>query len=259
MLAIDQIEKYYTKDIHKFERGVLREYLQYMILSILFSHKIGRKLSFLGGTNLRIVHKMSRFSEDLDFDNKNLTYNEFKRLSQHLKRKLEKQGFDVEIRLVEKEAFYCYIKFPDILYKAGLSSHKQEKVMVRLDTFDQKVTYERTVFILDKFEFFDQILVTPKEVILSQKLWTITQRNQLKGRDFYDIMFLLQNTAPDKTFLKSKFGTDDLNKIRCIVLKHLKDVDFDELARDVAPFLLSPTEVDKVKNFKFFFEQQLIK
>src|SRR3989344_6174307 len=97
MISIEEIKKFYPSDIHKYNRGLLREYLQYLILSLIFSHKIGRKLTFLGGTCLRIVYGSKRFSEDLDFDNKNLTEGEFTLLSQYIAKELEKLGLKVEI------------------------------------------------------------------------------------------------------------------------------------------------------------------
>jgi len=68
MITLAEIKKFYPSDLHKFDRSILREYLQYLILSIIFSHKIGEKLSFLGGTRLRVVNHSQRFSEDIDFD-----------------------------------------------------------------------------------------------------------------------------------------------------------------------------------------------
>jgi predicted nucleotidyltransferase component of viral defense system len=48
---------------------MIREYLQYKILEILFDSPYSTGFCFLGGTCLRIVHGNRRFSEDLDFDN----------------------------------------------------------------------------------------------------------------------------------------------------------------------------------------------
>ncbi len=49
-------------------RGVLREYLQVLILKELYKLPDGKKLYFTGGTYLRLVHQTKRFSEDLDFN-----------------------------------------------------------------------------------------------------------------------------------------------------------------------------------------------
>lgn len=65
--------------------------------------------------------------------------------------------------------------------------------------------YADSNFSLNKFDVFKQIRVTPKSIILSQKLCTITQQSRAKGRDYYDILFLLQNRKPDMGFLTPKF------------------------------------------------------
>lgn len=69
MISINQIAQYYPESLRGFKRNILREYLQYKILEIIFNSRLSPKLSFLGGTALRIVHENKRFLEDLDFDN----------------------------------------------------------------------------------------------------------------------------------------------------------------------------------------------
>ena len=96
MLDIATIKQAYDKGLHLFDRSLLREYLQYQILAIIFDHPVGRKLSFLGGTCLRIVYNLPRFSEDIDFDNKNLSQEEFKTVGDYIKKELEK--FPAEVR-----------------------------------------------------------------------------------------------------------------------------------------------------------------
>ena len=255
MLDIATIKKAYDSGLHVFERGLMREYLQYQILAILFTHPLGKKLSFLGGTCLRIVYGLPRFSEDIDFDNKNLSEAEFEELGQFLQKELEKIGYLVEIHFVTKGAFHCYIKFPDLLYQYGISPQKSEKILIQVDTFDQGTDYESDIFILDKFDFFSQIKVTPKAVILAQKLWTITQRPRLKGRDFFDIMFLFQNTQPDLTFLQAKFGKLEISEIVGRILNELNDTDYMKLAEDVRPFLLKSSDADKILLFPDFLKQ----
>lgn len=226
------------------------------VLSI-FQHPTGRKLSFLGGTNLRIVHKLPRFSEDIDFDNKNLSFEEFSQLGVFIERELLKRGFLVENRLVGKEVFHCCIKFPELLLQQGVFPLKEEKILIQIDTFNQGVDYDSEIFILNKFEFFEQILVTPKSIILSQKLWTVANRKRLEGRDFYDIMFLFQNTKPDLKFLEAKFGTANQSEIKKLILTHLKDADYDSLMKDLRPFLREPREAEKIKLFPQFLDQEM--
>src|SRR4030042_337742 len=58
-------------------RGILREYIQIVILKELYRTESGRKLYFTGGTYLRLAHNIKRFSEDLDFNTAALTRKEF--------------------------------------------------------------------------------------------------------------------------------------------------------------------------------------
>lgn len=256
MLDITSIKQAYDSRLHLFERGLLREYLQYQILAILFDHPLSGKLAFLGGTCLRIIHQLPRFSEDIDFDNTDLSQAEFEALGHFLQKELEKRGYLVEVRFVTKGAFHCYIKFPNLLYASGISPHEGEKILIQVDTFDQGVEYQPELFILDKFEFFKQIKVTPKDVILSQKLWTITQRSRLQGRDFFDAMFLLQTTQPNLAFLQATFGKDDLSVIADQIIDQLRNIDFQQLADDVRPFLLESSDADKILLFPDFLRQQ---
>ena len=69
-------------------RGVLREYLQILILKELYKAELGRKLYFTGGTYLRLVHSLKRFSEDLDFNTNTITKQEFEGLLKKVKNEL---------------------------------------------------------------------------------------------------------------------------------------------------------------------------
>lgn len=255
MLSIEQIKKQYGSDIHKFERDLLREYLQYLILEIIFSSNIATKLSFLGGTCLRIVYGLKRFSEDLDFDNKNLSSEEFLSLAERIEKELTLQGFNVQTTVTERKAIHCHVRFSDILFENKLSNIKTEKIDIQIDTFDQGYEYESELYLLNKFNVFKQIRVTPKSIILSQKLWTITQRSRAKGRDYYDILFLLQNTKPDMGFLASKFGTSDWSAVKDIILEKINDVDLESMRRDVQPFLISMEEGERVLLFREYLKQ----
>ncbi len=54
-----------------------------------------------------------------------------------------------------------------------------------------KTMYHCGHFILDKFDVFTQINTTPKELLLAQKFYAVINRKRNKGRDFFDIVFLL--------------------------------------------------------------------
>ena len=49
------------------KRSLVREYLQARILQILQDHGVFLNWAFLGGTALRFLYSLPRYSEDLDF------------------------------------------------------------------------------------------------------------------------------------------------------------------------------------------------
>ena len=255
MLCLNEIKKQYPSDIQKFDRGLLREYLQYLILEIIFNSNISNKFSFLGGTCLRIVHGIKRFSEDLDFDNKELTSQEFISLAKTIAVELRRQGFDVETSVSERKAIHCHVRFSNILFENELSNIKSEKIDIQIDTFDQGYKYESELYLLNKFNVLKQIRITPKSIILSQKFWTITRRNRAKGRDFYDILYLLQNTTPDMGFLNLKFNTSNWGDTKKKILEGIKDVDLELAVKDISPFLIDTQESKKIMLFREYIEQ----
>ena len=79
------------------KRNILREYLQCRFLEIFYSLKSSHKLIFIGGTSLRLLYNLDRFSEDLDFDNAGLTASQIGKLVNKAIKQLEREGFDGEL------------------------------------------------------------------------------------------------------------------------------------------------------------------
>jgi predicted nucleotidyltransferase component of viral defense system len=255
MLDLQQIKQEYPKPLQGYDRAIVREYLQVKILQAIFESAQASKLSFLGGTALRIVHGNSRFSEDIDLDNFGLSWRAFGELVQKVKQFLELEGFLVETSMVARDAFHCDLRFPELLYDQGLSPHQQEKILIQLDTVAQGYPYSSEIRILNKFDVFTEIRLTPLSVLLSQKIYTAVNRKRPKGRDFYDITFLLSKTRPDYGFIHQKMGVSSPESLREELLLRIEVFDFDALAGDVAPFLIAKEEVKRVVKFREFWKQ----
>ena len=140
---------------------------------------------FLAGTCLRIVHNNNRFSEDLDFDNFDLSMDDFNGITAIVKTQLERLGYEVEMRNVKKGAYHCYIRFPEILFNEGLTQHKEEKILIQLDTEAHDFIYKPEHPLLNKFDVFTQINTTPKDILLAQKFYAIINRKRNKGKGFF--------------------------------------------------------------------------
>lgn len=255
MLTLKEIEKQYPENLRPFKRNILREYLQYKILEIIFNSSFANKLSFLGGTALRIVHGNARFSEDLDFDNFGLSEKEFEELTEEVKNGMQKLGFAVEIRNVFKGAFRCYLKIPKILLDNELSLMPDEKILIQIDTAPHDFQYKPDKVIINKFDVFTQIFVTPLDILLSQKIYTIFNRKRAKGRDFFDTIFLFGLAKPNYDYLKLKIGVDNWLDTKEKLLLELKKMDLELLAKDVEPFLFNPSDSKKVMLFSEYLKQ----
>lgn len=257
MLNLTEIEKFYPESVHSFRKSMLREYLQFRILEIIFKSDYARKLSFLGEAALRICYGSTRFSEDIDFDNFDLKMSDFEKILEFIKKSLEADGYMVEIKNVKKAAYHCYIKFPRLLFDNKLSGLEEEKILIQLDTLAHNYKYKPAVFTLDKFDVFGDIFVTPKDILLSQKIYAAVSRKNPKGRDFFDIIYLLRDTKPNYDYLEEKMGITNSEKLKASFLKFCKNIDFEIISRDVAPFLVNPKEIERVTKFPEFFEKML--
>ena len=256
MLSLQQIKSYYPEQLQSFDRFIIREYLQYKILEIIFETPYENKLAFLGGTCLRIVYNNNRFSEYLDFDNFKLSIDDFNAITLIVKQELERLGYDVEIRNVHKGAYHCYIRFPQLLYNEGLSNHKEEKILIQLDTESHEFYYKPDQPVLNKFDVFTHINATPGDIVLAQKFFAVINRRRNKGRDFFDIVFLLgQGQTPNYDYLNAKTGIANPDDLRSVVLEKCKKLNMKEMAADVKPFLFNPKDEKKIRLFPEYMEQ----
>lgn len=255
MLDFQQIKEQYPENLQRFERPILREYLQYKVLQAIFDSRYASKLAFLGGTALRIVYANNRFSEDIDLDNFGLSWFEFEEVIQKVKRFMALEGFEVKIRNVGKGAYRCYLKFPALLYEQGLSPYPGEKILIQVDTTAQGYLYEPEIVLINKFDVFAQFRVTPLDILLSQKIYTAVNRKRPKGRDFYDITYLAGRTKPDMGFLNQKLGVKTAESLRVEISNRISKFDFMSLAEDVSPFLINPADIQRVEKFREFWEQ----
>lgn len=257
MLTLPEILKEYPESLRHFERFVIREYLQYKILQILFDSPFAGSFSFLGGTCLRIVHGNTRFSEDLDFDNFKIQEKDFERLADVIAKALRKEGYTIEMKTVFKNAYHCIIKLPELLYSEGLSDYLEEKILIQLDTEPQEYAFTPEPFILNKFDVFTRIYCAPPALLLAQKFYAILNRRRNKGRDFFDVVFLLSKiSAPDYGYLQQKLGITGSEKLKERLLAHCGSIDMAEMANDVKPFLFNPKEAKKVRLFVDYIAQQ---
>lgn len=74
----------------------LREFLQILILKIIYDTGYFRNLSFVGGTALRILYDLRRFSEDLDFSLFQKSHYDFRVFGKTLYQQLKNYGLEMD-------------------------------------------------------------------------------------------------------------------------------------------------------------------
>ena len=233
----------------------LREFLQTLILRILSEGNYFTSLSFVGGTALRILFNVQRFSEDLDFDLTQKSGFDFAKLVQSVVFHLEKFGLSVEVRSREENIVQnAYFKFTDLLQKFDLSGHREEKLSIRLEIDSNPAEGWKREMSVANDVFIFPIWHLSLSSLFAKKIHAAFFRPYLKGRDFYDLVwYLSQRVQPNFELLNSAIaqteGTDlGINESNWgkFLRAKLEGVDFSALQKDVAPFLINPTEVQMI-------------
>ena len=254
MLDFSSILQSYPPTLRSRGEHIYKEYLQYHILEGIFQWPHAQKLCFIWWTALRLCFDNNRFSEDLDFDNKHLSFDEFEESMEYTRNFLELKWFKVETRVVRKWAYHYFIKFPELLYDVWLSPMKSSKILIQIDTHDQWIAYEYNIQKITKFETLSMVNIAPVWVLLAQKLFTVFERKRMKWRDFFDIMFLRkQTTEPHRWYIEKTIGISTPQALKEWLVEKSKNLDFKKLQDDVQAFLFQP-ENTSVLRFREFIE-----
>jgi predicted nucleotidyltransferase component of viral defense system len=126
--------------------------------------------------------------------------------------------------------------------------------MIRLDSFNTKISYKAEVKVISKADVFGEIKVYSKELILAQKIETLFNRKRSKGRDIYDVVYLFSFVKPDYKYLNNKLKISNKKELINQMKKLFSDKDLKLLAKDVRPFLINPKKVIQVEKFNLWLD-----
>ena len=242
-------------EMRSYDPYMLREYLQCLILDFLSRQKEAGKMVFIGGTCLRIIHGINRFSEDLDFDCKGLSIDEFKGLTDRIISYLRDCGSNALAKEKESEHLTAYrrsILVPQLLFELKLSGYRNQRFLIKIEAQDQGIGYEPQVTIVNRCGFLFPIQVAPLDVLCAMKVSTVLARG--KGRDFYDLIFLLQRTMPSFDYLQSRYGITDKKSLKEELFKCVDMADLATRSRDFQHLLIKGQDADRILHFRQFVE-----
>ena len=237
-------------------RCVTREYLQARILEILQENGAFMNWVFVGGTALRFLYSMPRFSEDLDFSLLESRAEEnFIELMKKNKSTFEAENYKLTIKAkTEKTVKSAFLKFESLLYELGLSSHRSETISIKVeidtnppDGAEFKTSIARRHILLNLQHY-------NKSSMLSGKLHALLSRRYVKGRDIYDLMWYLSDRTwpePNIVFLNNALkqtgwsgGTITSENWRKETAKSISKYNWDRVIEDVRPFLEKQRDLD---------------
>ncbi len=224
----------------------LREMLQVMALKVLYDKGHFSNLIFTGGTALRILYDLRRFSEDLDFFLTAKTGYDFGAIASDLKRGFALNGIDAALKTWGlSDVDNGTMKFPDLLTNLGLSRANDQDISVKLEINLNPPAGGKIEKTLINRIFLVNIAHFSLPSLYATKLHACFFRKHIKGRDFYDLLWYLgKKIKPDYVLLNNairqsqgKFQVLDESNLKDFLLQRVEKADFKKLKEDVERFL----------------------
>ena len=178
-------------------RHRVREYLQARILQSLQRAGAMQAVAFHGGTALRFLYGIPRYSEDLDFalERAAETYN-FRACLRQIDRDFSAEAYTLDFKVSDKQVVHkAFVRFRGLLYEVGLSGHPTEVLAVKLEV-DTKPPQGAIVTTTSLHRHVRLNLQHhDRASLFAGKLHAVLQRAYPKGRDIYDLWWYL--SQPD--------------------------------------------------------------
>lgn len=225
----------------------LREYLQAFVLRSFHESEAFRPLAFVGGTALRFLHGLPRFSEDLHFSLVSAAGYAGEVWMAKVKRDLTLAGFQPEVTWNDRKTVQTgWVRVAGILHDAGLSALPDQKlaIKVEIDTRPPDGARCERRLVTRQMTFLLQYYDLPS--LLAGKLHAVIARKYAKGRDWYDLVWYLSQRPPVipnllllQNALDQTQGVErcDASTWRELVRARLATLEMSAVSADVSPFL----------------------
>ncbi len=230
-------------------RNVAREYMQARILGALQRAGAMVPLAFHGGTALRFLYAIPRYSEDLDFAlERARDQYDFRAYLQAIRRGFEAEGYTVNLKVSDRRTVHsAFLRFPGLPYELGLSPHRDEVLAVKIEVdTNPPARAGLTTTVIRRYVML-QIQHHDRASLFAGKLHAVLQRPYTKGRDLYDLLFYLSDPdwpPPNLTLLNNALRQTGwtgprltAENWRAILRDRLEGMDWKRAVADVRPFL----------------------
>ena len=262
------LERYDIKTLGDYVPA-LREILQSVALLGLWRSRFFERAAFYGGTALRLLYGLDRYSEDLDFSLLDSDH-EFtlEPYCAALIREMESFGFEVTVETrrrpsqtgIESAFLKANTRHHLLVIGAGESIasyvHRKQLLKIRLevDTAPPDGFTTEMQYVLQPVPFAVRTYVLPD--LFAGKIHAVLCRSwqsRVKGRDWYDMVWYVANhPALHLAHLESRMRQSGhytapeplrAEAFRTILHNRIGELDIDQIRSEVSPFLQDPTTV----------------
>lgn len=247
-----------------------REILQEVALLGLWRSKFFEHAAFYGGTALRVLHGLDRYSEDLDFSllrpEASFSLGAY---GEALRREIASFGFHVDFERHRKSrpsaiksAFLKTTTYRQLIVIEAaeellrdLHPAKALKIRLEVDTDPPAGFHTESQFVLRPIPFSVRVYTLPD--LFAGKLHAILCRrwkSRVKGRDWYDLVWyagrhpevrishLESRMRQSGDYTEGKPLTPE--KLRRFLEQAADDLVIDQVRREVSPFIRDPRSLD---------------
>ena len=275
-VIIRMLDRYECQSVDDYVRA-LREIIQEIALLGLWRSKFFEKAAFYGGTALRILYGMDRFSEDLDFSLvEPMTDFQLSRYGSAVERELRSFGFEASLTTKPKKIVSpvqsAFLKANTLHHLLTIKSDERAdwpiprdqvlKIKIEVDTDPPSGFATENKFVLQPVPFSIRTFVLPD--LFAGKMHAVLCRkwkNRVKGRDWYELVWYAANHPKlhvshlEQRMIQSgdlkKDEKIDREKFFALAMDAVENVDVDQARKEVEPFVKNPDAL-KVWSKEFF-------
>ncbi len=268
----DKLDGYQCQSAQE-EDHALKEITQELVLNSLYNSGFFKRAAFQGGTALRILHGLMRFSEDLDFalhePDKKFDLNSY--LSS-MNAELKAFGYDVRVegRSYANAVQSTFLKDDSlgrllrVQYPKADGPKRSLKIKLEVDTNPPAGAKTEIRFLMFPINFSVTAYDVPS--LFAGKSHALLCRDYIKGRDWFDFLWYVgQKASPNVKFLSNALGQlgpwkgkglrADIDWYGKQMSRRIREVDWEKAKADVQRFL-RPVDVKTLElwNEAFFLD-----
>ncbi len=263
------LDKYNCRGMTDYTNA-LREILQEIALLGLWRGKFFEKAAFYGGTSLRILHGLDRFSEDMDFSLLNPSEEfDLSGYGEYILKEAQAFGFELKFDEVEKvydsPVMSAFLKADTrkqmLQFETGeeiinvVPKGKILKIKIEIDTDPPADFKTETRYLLQPIPFSVRVYTLPD--LFAGKMHAVLFRNwksHVKGRDWYDLIWYAANYPElhlkhlESRMIQTGYWEEGKNlteKIfRELLINRINSFRIDEARKEVQPFVKQPDDLN---------------